>query len=93
MKQLNKFISEELEKDLLQYKVNVWLRQHPDELSLWDNACQSWQTTRQIDDNAVQQFANGTDVRAFVDFMNDSINDTDVHADDISIIKKIITNL
>lgn len=93
MKRLNEFIREELEIDLLQYKINVWLRQHPDESSLWDNACQSWQTTRQIDDDAVQQFANGTDVRAFVDFMNDSINDTDVHADDISIIKKIITNL
>ncbi len=93
MKQLSSFINEELEKDLLQYKVNVWLRQHPEETSLWDNACQSWQTTRQIDDDAVQQFVNGTDIRAFVDFMNDNINDADVHADDISIIKKIITNL
>lgn len=93
MKELNKFIHEELEKDLLQYKINVWLRQHPDESSLWDNACQLWQTTRQIDDDAVQQFVDGTDVRAFIDFMDDSIDDTNVHADDISIIKKIITNL
>lgn len=93
MKELNKFIHEELEKDLLQYKINVWLRQHPDESSLWNNACHLWQTTRQIDDGAVQQFVDGTDVRAFIDFMDDSIDDTNVHADDISIIKKIITNL
>ena len=36
---------------------------------------------------------DGTDVRGFVDFMNDEVSNDGVHPDDFETIKKIITNL
>ncbi len=93
MKDLKEYIKESLEKDELNYKVNTWLQSRPEEKKLWDNACKSWIETRQADDDAIRSFMDGTDVRGFVDFMNDTVNNDGVHSDDFETIKKIITNL
>lgn len=93
MRKLNEYIKEALSQDELNYKLNTWLQSRPDEQSLWDDACKSWKETRQVDDDAVKRFMDGTDVRSFVDFMNDSVNNDGIHSDDFSVIKKIITNI
>lgn len=92
MKTLLQYIDESIEKGELEYKVNTWLRARPGEQDLWNNACKSWKDTRQTDDSAIQQFMDHTDVRAFVDFLNDSVNDNNV-CDGFDIIKKTIMNL
>ena len=89
MKKLTLYIKESSEYS---YKINTWMHSKPEEQKLWDNACKSWKETRQIDDVAIQDFMNGTDVRGFVDFMNDNINDNNIHSDDFDVIKKIIMN-
>ena len=93
MKGLREYIKESLEKDELSYKVNTWLQSRPQERELWDNACKSWKETRQTDNDAIRKFMDGTDVRGFVDFMNDEVSNDGVHPDDFETIKKIITNL
>lgn len=89
MKKLTSYIKESSE---YAYKLNTWMRSKPEEQKLWDNACKSWKETRQIDDSAVQDFMNNTDVRGFVDFMNDNVNNNNIHSDDFDVIKKIIMN-
>lgn len=93
MKTLSQHIKESIEKDELNFKIDTWLSSRPDEQELWDNACKSWKETRQVDNDAIHNFMNGTDVRAFIDFMNDNVTSNDIHPDDFETIKKIITNL
>lgn len=92
MKLLSQYINESIEKGELEFKVNTWLRARPGEQELWDDACRSWKETRQTDDSAIQKFIDNTDARAFVDFLNDSVND-DVNLDGFDIVKKTIMNL
>lgn len=93
MKSLKQCIIESLSQEDMYYKLSVWMDRHPEEQKLWDDACRSWKATRQTDDDAIQKFMNGTDVRAFVDFMNDDKDsDGKVHSDDFETIKKIVTN-
>ena len=92
MKQLSQYINESIEKGELEFKVNMWLRARPGEQDLWDNACKSWKETRQADDSAIQKFMDHTDVRAFVDFLNGSVNDN-VNLDGFDVVKKTIMNL
>lgn len=92
MKLLSQYINESIEKGELEFKVNTWLRARPGEQELWDDACRSWKETRQTDDSAIQKFIDNTDARAFVDFLNDSVND-DANLDGFDIVKKTIMNL
>lgn len=94
MKTLQQYISEELDRDSLGFKVDCWLRSRPAERELWDAACRPYRETRQFNDEAIQAFIDATDVRAFVDFLDSDVASNDgVSSDDFSVIKKTIENL
>lgn len=93
MKHINDVIAEELQRGDMQYKLSVWLRSKPEEQQLWDGACKKWNDMRQIDNDAVQRFIDGTDIRGFIGFMDSDVEGTTVHSDDFETVKKIIMNL
>ena len=93
MKSLKDKILESLEVETMATKAKTWLRDRPDEAQYWKQAVNKFCTTHQHDDEAISQFINTTDIKGFMQFMQDDVS-TDVSSmDPTQTIKQIISNI
>ena len=88
---LQNYIIEQLDTENIKWKVDVWMKNHPEEVAAFNKVIQPWVTTRQLADADVEEFMNSIpDIRGFISFMTDEISDTGIHDADFETIKNIV---
>ena len=93
MKDLTQYLKESLEVETMSAKAASWLSSRPDEAEPWNNAVSAFQSTHQHDDASIQQFIEKTDIKGFMQFLQDDINADVSGLDPAQTIKQIISNL
>lgn len=92
MKELVKFISEQLETETIPDKLSYWFMGHPEQLLLWQKICDEFDRTHKYDDKYIEKFLKDKDIKAFIKFMQDDINADIDGVNPADTIKQIISN-
>ena len=93
MKSLKDVIIESLEVETMSAKTRSWLSSHPDEAVYWNNAVSAFQSTHQHDVPSILKFIETTDIKGFMQFMQDDVNADVFGLDPEQTIKQIISNI
>lgn len=90
---LKTYIKEAIDVENISYKVNTWMASSQDiEREAFNNVLNKYQTTHQLDDSLLDDFMSKTDVRGFLDFINDNV-ERDSFEDERTAIKHVIQNI
>lgn len=90
---LKTYIKEAIDVENISYKVNTWMASSQDiEREAFNNVLNKYQTTHQLDDSLLDDFMSKTDVRGFLDFINDNV-ERDSFEDERTTLKHIIQNI
>lgn len=93
MKNITKYLREQLEIPTLQDKIDIWFMRNDGMALLWKKAVDHFQQTHQWDNVTLQEIMKDKNIKEFLKFLQDDVNTdiSNINVDDT--LKQIISNL